>query len=114
MSKSIKFRFVDLDTHADSITMGVADEGREAAQLLGDVPNDFASLTKVLRRLGPSASSSGWGLEDRAARRHPRRARACTSTSAPVPDQRSSAISEGRGVHGELGWSARLELPSVV
>ena len=39
MSKSIKFRFVGLDTHADSITitMGVAGEGREAAQLLGDV-----------------------------------------------------------------------------
>jgi transposase len=56
MSESIRFRFVGLDVHAESITVAVADEGREAAQLLGDVPNDFSSLSKVLRRLGPPAS----------------------------------------------------------
>ena len=56
MSNSIRFRFVGLDVHAESITIAVADEGREAAQLLGEVPNDFSSLSKVLYRLGPPAS----------------------------------------------------------
>jgi transposase len=55
MSDSIKFRFVGLDTHAESITVAVADDGRGAAQALGSVPNNFSSLTKVLRRLGPPA-----------------------------------------------------------
>jgi transposase len=70
MSKSIKFRFVGLDAHAESITVAVADEGRQAAQLLGDVPNDFTALTKVLHRLGPpgsviccyEAGPTGYGL----------------------------------------------------
>jgi len=56
MSNSIRFRFVGLDTHAESITVAVADEGREAAQSLGSVPNNISSLTKVLRRLGPPAT----------------------------------------------------------
>ena len=56
MAQSIRFRYVGLDVHADSITIAVADEGRDAAQALGAVPNDFTSLTKILRRLGPSAS----------------------------------------------------------
>ena len=56
MFDSIRFRYVGLDVHAESITIAVADEGREAAQLLGEVPNDFSSLSKVLHRLGPAAS----------------------------------------------------------
>jgi transposase len=56
MSESIRFRFVGLDVHAASITVAVADEGRGAAQALGNVPGDFSSLTKVLKRLGPPAS----------------------------------------------------------
>jgi hypothetical protein len=35
MAKSIRFRYVGLDVHADSITIAVADEGRDAAQALG-------------------------------------------------------------------------------
>src|ERR1700730_13207433 len=70
MSKSIRFRFVGLDVHADSITVAVADEGREEAKLFGDVPNNLASLTKVLHRLGPQhmvlccyeAGPTGFGL----------------------------------------------------
>ena len=54
MFDSIRFRYVGLDVHAESITIAVADEGREAAQLLGEVPNDFSSLSKVLHRLGPA------------------------------------------------------------
>jgi transposase len=56
MSESIRFRFVGLDVHAQSITVAVADEGREGAQTLGQVPNNFTSLAKTLHRLGPTAS----------------------------------------------------------
>ena len=56
MFDSIRFRYVGLALHAESITIAVADAGREGAQLLGEVPNDFSSLSKVLHRLGPAAS----------------------------------------------------------
>jgi len=64
-------RYVGLDVHADSITIAVAEEGREQARSVGRVAND---LTRVLRRLdllGPRASlrcayeagPTGYGLQ---------------------------------------------------
>jgi transposase len=70
MPNSIRFRFVGLDVHAESITVAVADGGRDPAHVLGSVPNELSSLTKVLRRLGPptavvccyEAGPTGFGL----------------------------------------------------
>jgi transposase len=70
MSKSISFRFVGLDVHADSITIAVAEDGREGAKVFGSVANNLASLIKVLHRLGPQhmvlccyeAGPTGFGL----------------------------------------------------
>jgi transposase len=73
MANSIRFRFVGLDVHAESIAVAVADEGRGAAQVLGSIPSEFSALTKVLRRLGPAATvipcyeagPTGYGLARR-------------------------------------------------
>lgn len=64
-------RFVGLDVHADSITVAVAEEGREEARHLGRFPNDLARLLRALDRLGPRASlrcayeagPTGYGLQ---------------------------------------------------
>ena len=55
LSPSTRSRFVGLDVHAQTIALAVADAGRDPARGLGSVPNDFASLAKALRRLGPPA-----------------------------------------------------------
>lgn len=49
-----KLRYVGLDVHKDSIVIAVADSGREAAQQLGRIANDFHMLRKELERLGPA------------------------------------------------------------
>jgi len=48
-------RFVGLDVHKDSISIAVADSGREPAKLLQTVAADELLLWKVLDRLGPRA-----------------------------------------------------------
>jgi len=54
MSKSL--RFVGLDVHKDSIVISVAEEGREPAEVYGEIPNDWGILRKTLRRLGKKFS----------------------------------------------------------
>lgn len=49
-------KFAGLDVHADSIVIGVAEEGRESARVVGSVPNEWKALTKVLDKLGPRSS----------------------------------------------------------
>src|SRR5437660_154331 len=44
--------FVGLDTHAESIAIGVAEPGRNAARFLGTVGPRCAELTKALAKLG--------------------------------------------------------------
>lgn len=64
-------RFVGLDVHADSITVAVAEEGREQARYLGRLPNDLPRLLKALDRLGErgalrcayEAGPTGYGLQ---------------------------------------------------
>lgn len=56
MANSIRFRYVGLDVHSQSIVIAVADEGRAPARSLGSIPNDFNALVKILRKLGPPAS----------------------------------------------------------
>jgi len=64
-------RFVGLDVHADSITVAVAEEGREEARYVGRFPNDLSRLLGVLERVGPRESLScayeagptGYGLQ---------------------------------------------------
>ncbi len=63
-------RFVGLDVHADSITVAVAEEGRDEARHLAKCPNDLTRLLKHLDRLGPrdslrcayEAGPTGYGL----------------------------------------------------
>ena len=46
-------RFVGLDVHSKTVSIAVAEEGREAARHLGQVPNDMGRVLSVLDRLGP-------------------------------------------------------------
>jgi len=63
-------RYVGLDVHKSSIVIAVADPGGTPATILTTIPNDFASLAKALRRLGPvdtlaccyEAGPTGYGL----------------------------------------------------
>lgn len=54
MNKSL--RFVGLDVHKDSITIAVAEEGREPAYVYGGILNDWEILKRALRRLGAKSS----------------------------------------------------------
>jgi transposase len=64
-----KIRSVGLDVHKDTIALAVAD-GNLPAQILATIPNDFTTLLKALRRLGPpesvvccyEAGPTGYGL----------------------------------------------------
>lgn len=64
-------RFVGLDVHAKSVAIAVAEEGREPAQALSQVPNDLGRILKTLDRLGPrgslrcafEAGPTGFGLQ---------------------------------------------------
>ena len=49
-------RFVGLDVHKDSISIAVAENGREPARLLETIPADGIQLLKVLDRLGPKGA----------------------------------------------------------
>ena len=63
-------RFVGLDVHKDTISIAVAESGREPARLLETIPADAWLLLKVLDRLGPKsrlrvcyeAGPTGYGL----------------------------------------------------
>ena len=54
MSKSI--RFVGLDVHKDSIMIAVAEDDRCPAEVYGEIPNDWDTLRKTLRRLAKGYS----------------------------------------------------------
>jgi len=64
-------RFLGLDVHADSITVAVAEEGRDEARYVGRYPNDLTRLLKVFDRLGGrgslrcayEAGPTGYGLQ---------------------------------------------------
>ena len=66
-------RFVGWDVHQDSISVAVAESGREPARLLETIPADELTLLKVLDRLGPKsrlrvcyeAGPTGYGLARR-------------------------------------------------
>ena len=45
-------RYVGLDVHKESITLAVADQGRDAAKEYCTVPNDLHHVLKALARLG--------------------------------------------------------------
>jgi hypothetical protein len=49
--------FVGLDTHIDSIAIGVAPRGRQQPHFLGTVPPQRGALSRALGRLGKSISS---------------------------------------------------------
>lgn len=50
MTKSL--RFVGLDVHKDSITVAIAEQGRESAYVYAETPNDWGLLQKRFARLG--------------------------------------------------------------
>lgn len=45
-------RFVGLDVHAETIAVAVAEPGRGEVRSLGIIPNDVASLRKLIQKLG--------------------------------------------------------------
>jgi transposase len=45
-------RFVGLDVHAETIAVAVADPGRGEVRSLGIIPNDTASIRKLVQKLG--------------------------------------------------------------
>lgn len=47
--------FVGLDVHKDTITIAVAEAGREPARVLGTLPHDLRRLRQALLRLGDAA-----------------------------------------------------------
>ena len=48
MNKTIKY--VSLDVHKDSITIAIADEGREGeVQIYGEILNNFRYIDKIMR-----------------------------------------------------------------
>lgn len=63
-------RFVGLDVHKDTVSIAVADEGREPAKFLGVTPNDLTRLKRKLAALGKpeslrvcyEAGPTGYGL----------------------------------------------------
>ena len=69
-SNEKNLRFVGLDVHKDTISIAVAESGREPARLLETIPADEWLLLKVLDRLGPKsrlrvcyeAGPTGYGL----------------------------------------------------
>jgi transposase len=56
MSDSNRTKFVGLDVHKDSIVIAVAEEGREAARVIGTIPHEWKALRKVLDKLGPRST----------------------------------------------------------
>jgi hypothetical protein len=48
MSKFSKIRYVGLDVHKDTIVIAVADEGRDAARVIAEIPFEWNALRKVL------------------------------------------------------------------
>ncbi len=64
-------RFVGFDVHAKSISIAVAEEGREPAVHLATIPNDLGRLLRTLDRLGErarlrcayEAGPTGYGLQ---------------------------------------------------
>ena len=64
-------RFVGLDVHSKTVSIAVAEEGREPARLLTQVPNDLNRILRALDRLGPrealrcayEAGPTGYGLQ---------------------------------------------------
>ena len=68
MTKSL--RFVGLDVHKDSITIAVAEQGREPAYVYAEIPNDWGALRRKLSRLAAKsqlrccyeAGPCGYGL----------------------------------------------------
>lgn len=46
-------RYVGLDVHAESISVAIAEDGRDAEiRYLGTIPNNFESIKKLLKKLG--------------------------------------------------------------
>lgn len=70
MSHRNTTHYVGLDVHKDSITIAVAEAGREPARVVATVPHEVKALTRVLDRLGPrqavscvyEAGPTGYGL----------------------------------------------------
>jgi transposase len=70
MEERIKF-FIGLDTHADSISVAVAEAGRTPARVLGRIAQDVPKLLKLLARYGDptrvqavyEAGPLGYGLQ---------------------------------------------------
>ena len=52
MSHNTTTRYIGLDVHLNTITIAVAEPGRQAARGLATIANDTALLIKQLRRLG--------------------------------------------------------------
>ena len=62
--------YVGLDVHKQTITIAVAEAGRESARVVATVPHEMKALSKVLTKLGPQhgvsccyeAGPTGYGL----------------------------------------------------
>jgi hypothetical protein len=70
MLNNITTHFVGLDAHQAFVAIAVADSGRGFPRILPTIPNDFKTLSKVLKKLGDlnrliccyEAGQTGYGL----------------------------------------------------
>jgi len=68
-----RIAYVGLDVHKDSISIAVAEEDREPAKFLGQIPHDLSRLKRKLKELGADrrlvicyeAGPTGYGLHRR-------------------------------------------------
>lgn len=87
MTYSIKTRFVGLDVHKNSIVLAVADEGREAARVIGEIPHEWKSLR----------AERGSGARRQCDRVEGTEAVASTAASADLPGKELLRGGDGSG-----------------
>jgi len=46
-------KYVGLDVHKETIAVAVAEEGRGAAESVGEIPNDPDAVVRLVHKLGP-------------------------------------------------------------
>ena len=93
-----------------SIVIAVADGEKAAASILATTPNDFASLTKALRRLGPTELD--WWVQAMLGRRWWVRPRVSPISAAHrTPPRAALSLRRSEPETSWLHWTAGHDFP---